>query len=83
MKLSEREMRIYSAMLSKPDKEWSPEGIAPIAWPDKLPLHWRTRSIQIMRWIVAKTQSMDISVVRTSGSGRGQYARYGLEFKPK
>lgn len=83
MKLSERERRIYSAMLSTPDKEWSPEDIAPIAWPNQLPLHWRTRSIQIMRWVIAKTQMMDISIIKTSGSGRGQCARYGLEFKPK
>lgn len=78
MELNEREKRIYDFLCAREGEGFDIEQIADAT--GSLPSasghgkHWRARANLLMRWLIARTGSLDFKVERASRLGRGSKA---------
>lgn len=82
MKLTEREQRIYDAMLRRPADIWDIEALGRVAYgKGERPINWEGSMRASMRWMILKSKVIGLNpeVERSSGLGRGNRAEYRLK----
>ena len=79
MQYSKTEQRLLDALRRHPNKNWTTEELADIAYEDRTrPRHWRASVLTLMRRLNLKSIADRQRVVRVTGLGRGQEAEWGL-----
>lgn len=78
MEAGHREQSIMDAMAKAPGQEWSVDELAKLLYPVSRPKNWRNCITTTMLRIVTRQAKKKVRVMKTSGIGRGNVAKYAL-----
>jgi len=79
---TERQQRLINSIRRRPNHEWTLEELANIYYEGKRrPYYWRASLLVIMRKLADRSLREPVTLVRVSGVGRGQQARYSMQLQ--